>query len=76
MRNSECKGTGTVTVESSVAFCMTTWLPFCRFSAKPCLLKIVQTSRPDSLSSFPNCDLQRGDINFRVETPGDLVRRG
>jgi hypothetical protein len=72
MRNSVCKGTGTVMVESSVDFCMMTWLPFCRFSAKPCLIK--KTSRPESLRSFPNVDLQRSNVNFGVEPVGNLVR--
>lgn len=59
-----------------VDFCMTMWLPFCRLSTKPCLASIEQTSRPESLRNLPNSDLQRGDVDFRVDALRDFVGVG
>jgi hypothetical protein len=67
MRSSGWRGTGTVTVPSSVRFCIATWLPRWRTSTKPCLERMAQTSRPESLRSLPNVDLQRGDVHLRLQ---------
>lgn len=53
-------------VEFAVRFCMTTWLPFCLTSEKPCRERMPQASRPDKTRSLPNLDLKPGHEHFGV----------
>jgi hypothetical protein len=75
--SSEWFGTGTVIVEASSLFCITTWLPLWRTSTKPCLARITQTSRPESTRSLTNLDLKSRHKHFGVSPPLDLgwIRR-
>ncbi len=59
-------------VEPAMDFCMTTWLPFWRTCTNSCFIKMAQTSRPESLSSLPNVDLQRSDVNLGIEPLANL----
>lgn len=74
--SSEWSGTGTVIVVSPERFCMTTWLPRWRTVANPSLLRISQTSRPDSTRSLPNRDLDPSYEHFAVQPARDLGRVG
>lgn len=56
-------GTGTVVVESSSFFCMMIWLPFRRTSTKPCLDRILQTSRPERMRRL-GTSLPRGCLEL------------
>ena len=64
-------------VEFTVRFCITTWLPLCRTSEKPCRERMAQTSRPERTRSLPNLYLKTSDKNLLVTTSLDLaiVRR-
>ena len=75
-RTQECIGTGTVTVVSSVRFCMIRWLPLWRTELNPSDSKIRQTSSPERTRSLPNRDLDVGDEHLRVETLFDLAGVG
>lgn len=43
---------------------------------KACLVRMEQTSRPESLRSLPKGDLQRRHVNFSIESLVDLSRMG
>jgi len=62
MRISRWSGTGTVIVEPSVRFCMTTWLPRRGTSTKPWPASSTHTSLPERTRSLPN-----GDLKVRYE---------
>jgi hypothetical protein len=72
--SSEWLGTGTVMVDCSSRFCITTWLPRCRTSTKPWRERMPQTSRPERTRSLPNLNLKSRDKYFRMPTPFDLCR--
>ena len=72
VRSSLWRGIGTVTVPSSVLFCMTAWLPRWRASAKPWRARMAQTSRPESLRSLPNVGLHRRDVQLGLQALGHL----
>ena len=76
VRNSPWSGTGTVTVPSATAFCITTWLPRRLTSTKPCVSRIRQTSRPESTRSLANGDLDMGHIDLVPQAPVDFLGRG
>lgn len=62
--NSSWFGTGTVVVVSPSFFCIMMWLPLRRASSKPCLVMILQTSRPErarSLGTFQSRNLSDFD---------------
>jgi hypothetical protein len=74
IRSSLRSGIGTVTVEFSVRFCITTWLPRRRTSANPWRERMMQTSRPERTRSLANLDLKPGYKQFGVPAPFDLRR--
>ncbi len=65
---------GTVTVEFSVRFCITTWLPRRRTSENPWRERMMQTSRPESTRSLANLDLKPRYKQFGMSPPFDFRR--
>jgi hypothetical protein len=55
-------GTGTVSVPSSVRFCMTTWLPRRLTSTNPWFFGLSQTRRPERTLSRPTAGYEVGDV--------------
>src|SRR5438876_1903693 len=52
---------------------MTTWLPRRRTSTKPCLARMLQTSRPERVRSLPNLHVERCDVELALEALPDLT---
>src|ERR1700684_3210965 len=59
-------------VDDSSRFCITTWLPRCRTSRKPCFASMAHTSRPERTRSLPNLNLKSRHKHFRVPPSFDL----
>jgi hypothetical protein len=59
-------------VDPGRRFCMTTWLPRRRTSAKPLRARIRQTSRPERTRNLPKRYLKARNKDLRVQTPLNL----
>lgn len=68
--------TGAVIVVSGSLSCIAIWLPRRLTSVNPCLASIEQVSRPDSVRSLPNRDLNLRDENLAMQTLPHLLLRG
>src|SRR6266496_2799493 len=59
-----------------MAFCITTWLPLRRTSAKPCWTRTLHTSRPERTLSLPNLNLKPSHKDLGVGALLNLAWRG
>ena len=75
VRNALWSDTGTVVVSPPSTLCISMWLPRRRTSAKPCLARIAQTSRPDNTRSLANRHLDVGHIDFIMKPTLNVVGR-
>lgn len=60
-------------VVPSERFCITMWLPRCRTDTNPCASRIVHASRPESLRSLPNQNLDARDEHLVVQPTRNLA---